>query len=76
MKNSKKYLDIRGKDLPDFPNLEKRLDSGVRLSIETDAEVSEILARIIQEGGEIYEAKQVRWDLEDLYFSFQKEVLS
>ena len=76
MKNSKKYLDVRGKDIPDFPNLEKRLDSGVRLSITTDAEVSEILARIIKEGGEVYEAKQVRWDLEDLYFSFQKEVQS
>lgn len=76
MKNSKKYLDIRGKDIPDFPNLEKRMDSSVRLSIKSDAEVSGILAKIIQDGGEVYEAKQVRWDLEDLYFSFQKEVQS
>jgi len=75
-KNSKKYLDVRGKNIPDFPNLEKRVDTGIRLSFKTDTEVSEILARIIQEGGEVYEAKQVHWDLEDLYFSFQKEVQS
>jgi len=76
MKNSKKYLEVRGKNIPDFPNLEKRLDTGIRLSINTGDEVSGILTKIIREGGEVYEAKQVHWDLEDLYFSFQKEVQS
>lgn len=75
-KNSRKYLEVRGKDIPEFPNIEKRMDSGIRMAITSDAEVSAILARIIREGGEVYEAKQVRWDLEDLYFSFQKEVQS
>lgn len=75
-KNSRKYLEVRGKNLPSLPDIEKRMDDGVRVAIASDLDASMLLAKIIREGGEVYEAKQVRWDLEDLYFSFQKEVQS
>jgi ABC-2 type transport system ATP-binding protein len=75
-KNSRKYLEVRGKNLPALPDIEKKMDDGIRVAIASDLEASMILAKIIREGGEVYEAKQVRWDLEDLYFSFQKEVQS
>ncbi|HSP48455.1 MAG TPA: ABC transporter ATP-binding protein [Clostridiaceae bacterium] len=75
-KNSRKYLEVRGKDIPELPDIDKRMDDGIRVAITSDLDASLILAKIIREGGEVYEAKQVHWDLEDLYFSFQKEVQS
>ena len=75
-KNSRKYLEVRGKDIPERPDIDKRMDDGIRVAIASDLDASLILAKIIREGGEVYEAKQVHWDLEDLYFSFQKEVQS
>lgn len=75
-KNSKKYLEVRGRNIPELPDVEKRMEDGIRVAIASDLDASMLLARIIREGGDVYEAKQVRWDLEDLYFSFQKEVQS
>jgi ABC-2 type transport system ATP-binding protein len=42
-------------------------------AVAGDAEAAAIMAAISAAGGEIYEARQEQWSLEDLYFKFQKD---
>lgn len=72
-KNSKKYLEIRGESLPGIKYSEYTSDGKMRIPIQSDSDVTRILKDILSYGGMIYEAKQVKWNLEDLYFSLQKE---
>lgn len=71
-KNSKIYLEIRGDELPEINASEKSPEGKLWVPIVQDADVTLILQDILSRGGKVYEAKQVRWNLEDLYFSFQK----
>jgi len=71
-KNSKIFLEIRGEKLPEIKSSEKTPEGKLRVPIGNDADVTMILQDILSRGGKVYEAKQVRWNLEDLYFSFQK----
>jgi len=71
-KNSKRYLEIRGEALPEIKTSEKTPDGKLRVPIGNDGDVTPILQDILARGGKVFEAKQVRWSLEDLYFSFQK----
>lgn len=71
-KNSKRYLEIRGEELPAIQSSEITPDGKLRVPIGSDNDVPLILKDILSRGGEVFEARQVRWNLEDLYFSFQK----
>lgn len=71
-KNRKTYLEIRGEELPALNSSEKTPDGKLRVPIRNDGEATMILRDILAGGGKVFEAKQVRWNLEDLYFSFQK----
>lgn len=71
-KNSKTYLEIRGEGLPAIPTAEITPDGKLRLPVERDSDVTPILQNILSRGGKVFEARQVRWNLEDLYFSYQK----
>ena len=73
-RNSTKYLEIRGADFPVMKTSELATEDLLRIPIQGDPDVSGILSDILSRGGKIYNAQQVCWDLEDLYFSFQKEV--
>ncbi|ODM27859.1 ABC transporter ATP-binding protein [Acetivibrio mesophilus] len=72
-KNSSVFLEIRGENIPKIDKLENKEDRTMRIPIKDDAEASALIQEIIAKGGKIYEARQVRWNLEDLYFAYQKE---
>lgn len=74
-KNSAKYLEIRGIDIPYMKAFKKTAEGSIRVPINSDLDVPQILSDVLSRGGKVYEARQICWDLEDLYFSFQKEVL-
>lgn len=74
-RNSTRYLEIRGIDIPDLKASEKTGEGNIRVPILSDTDASQILYDILSRGGKVYDARQIYWDLEDLYFNFQKEAL-
>ncbi|GAE90821.1 ABC transporter ATP-binding protein [Acetivibrio straminisolvens] len=72
-KNSSIFLEIRGENIPNIDKLESKDGRTIRVPIKDDAEASALIQDIIAKGGKIYEARQVRPNLEDLYFEYQKE---
>lgn len=75
-KNSGVFLDVRGSGIPeDFKKYFQEGDEIYRIPISGDEESSRILKAVIDAGASVYEARQSRWDLEDLYFAYQKGVL-
>jgi len=72
-RNSTKYLEIRGADFPVVRTSEMDVEGLLKIPIQGDPDVPGILYDILSRGGKIYNARQSCWDLEDLYFSFQKE---
>jgi ABC-2 type transport system ATP-binding protein len=73
-RNSTKHIEIRGTDFPQLKEAVRTDEGKIRIPVGSDAEVSQILYDILTRGGKVYDARQIHWDLEDLYFSFQKEV--
>ena len=76
-KNNHIYLEIRGKHLErasQLSGIETLDDERFRMPIDSDGSVTPILQSLLQSGVEIFEAKQTKWSLEDLYFSYQKGV--
>ncbi len=71
-KNSSRYIEIRGDELPEMRNSALTREGRLRIPIKKDGDVTRILQEILSRGGKVYEARQVQWNLEDLYFSFQK----
>ena len=71
-KDQSVILDIRGENIPELYRSESTDGRSSRIKIKTDAEANDIISSILQNGGKIYEAKQSGWDLEDLYFAYQK----
>jgi len=69
-KNSNRYLEIRGVDIPPIKASSKSAEGIIRVPINSDMDVPEILNDILARAGKIYDARQISWDLEDLYFSF------
>lgn len=65
-------LEIKGTNLPNIPNMEKLSKDRYSMYISNEENIPLILQKIFNEGGKIYEAKQIHWDLEDLYFSYQR----
>ena len=65
-------LEIRGDNIPAEYRSEPTDGKAARIKIKDDAEANNIIAAIQQNGGKVYEAAQTGWDLEDLYFAYQK----
>jgi ABC-2 type transport system ATP-binding protein len=65
-------LDIRGENIPPEFRSESSDSKSARLKINDDTEADSIIASIQKSGGKVYEARQTGWDLEDLYFAYQK----
>lgn len=73
VKNTPVRLSLRGINIPGNIGLEPLKDGSYERNIQGDEEASKIIHHVIQAGGSIYEAKQLCPDLEDLYFSYQKD---
>jgi len=59
------YLEIKGK------NLDNSGSQFLKLKINNDNDASEIISTVIKNGGIIFEAKQIKIDLEQLYFKIR-----
>jgi ABC-2 type transport system ATP-binding protein len=71
-KNQNIKLEIKGSNLPNIDNMKKIKENRYLISIDSEESIPNILKQIFNEGGKIYEAKQIYWDLEDLYFAYQR----
>lgn len=71
-KNQNIKLEIKGTNLPNIDNMKKIKEDRYLISINNEENIPNILQRIFNLGGKIYEAKQIHWDLEDLYFAYQR----
>ena len=65
-------LNIRGDGIPEKYRSEGNDNRICKVKIKNDEEANTVIAEIQSMGGKIYEASQRRWDLEDLYFAYQK----
>ncbi len=65
-------LEIRGEGLSrDFDGFKDGPGSW-KIPVKGDADAAEILGRAVSGGAKVFEARQVRMSLEDLYFAFRK----
>ncbi|MDP4089552.1 MAG: ABC transporter ATP-binding protein [Bacillota bacterium] len=71
-KNAGLKLKIRGKNISEELGLSHEGEGVYTKTIFEDKEVSPLLQSILAKGGEIYEAVQEKWTLEQLYFSYIK----
>lgn len=71
-KNQNIKLEIKGINLPNIDNMKKIKEDRYVISIDNEDNIPNILQQIFIKGGKIYEAKQIHWDLEDLYFAYQR----
>jgi len=62
-----RYLELRGVNIT-HRHLEETLDRRWRIPIADDTAAAETLTQLIQQGAEVYEARQTTLSLEDLYF--------
>lgn len=71
-KNSGRFIEIRGSGIPEKFNQSFQKESGIyRIPISGDGDAAGVLREVVESGGLLYEARQSRWSLEDLYFSYQ-----
>lgn len=67
-------LRITGTQLPDGIPGTQRVDvRTLTAPLGAPADAAAVLRRVLDAGGNVEEARQERWDLEQLYFSFQQE---
>jgi ABC-2 type transport system ATP-binding protein len=71
-KNAALQLKIRGKNIPEELGLIHEDDGLYSKPILGDKEVNTLVQSILTSGGEIYEAVQQKWSLEQLYFKYVK----
>lgn len=71
-KNATLRLKVRGKNISEKFGFTHESNDVVSKPIAGDKEVNTLLQGILAEGGEIYEAEQQKWSLEQLYFSYIK----
>lgn len=71
-KNAALSLKIRGKNISEKLGFAHEGNSIYSKSITGDKEVSTLIQDILTGGGEIYEAVQQKWSLEQLYFKYIK----
>ena len=71
-KNASLQLKLRGKNISEkFGFVHENNDIYIK-SILGDKEVNTLIQGILASGGEIYEATQLKWSLEQLYFKYIK----
>ncbi len=73
-KNSTIYLELRGDSIPPSFTPYQNANKIYKIPITGDTDASQILQGILKQGGQVYEAKQIHWGLEDLYFAYQRGV--
>ncbi len=66
-------LIVRGSDIPESLGFSLTRPGRYEKNIAGDGEAAELLAKTIQAGGTVFEARQEYASLEDLYFSFQEK---
>jgi ABC-2 type transport system ATP-binding protein len=71
-KGEKLQLKIRGKNIPGKLGLLHEDNDLYSKPISGDEEVTGIIQSILANGGEVYEAVQQKWSLEQLYFKYIK----
>ncbi len=69
-KKAKLQLKIKGKNISDKVGLIHEDNNLYSKAISGDEEVNAIIHKIIANGGEVYEAVQQKWSLEQLYFTY------
>ncbi|QCH26459.1 hypothetical protein EZN00_00048 [Clostridium tyrobutyricum] len=72
LKNAAIRLKIRGKNISQKFGFTHEHDDVYSKSILGDKEANTIIKGILTGGGEIYEAVQKKWSLEELYFKYIK----
>ena len=65
-------LEVKGENIPPVDNLQDLGNKRYSLPINSEKDIPSILEHIINSNGKVYEAKQVHWSLEDLYFYYQR----
>jgi ABC-2 type transport system ATP-binding protein len=73
-KNATLQLKIRGKNISERFGFIKEGNDIYSKSILGDKEVNTLIQGILTSGGEIYEAVQQKWSLEQLYFKYIKGI--
>ncbi len=71
-RNAKLQLRIRGKNIADKFGFIYEGNGIYRKPISGDQEVNTLIQSIMKDDGEIYEAMQQKWSLEQLYFKYIK----
>lgn len=71
-KNAKLQLKIRGKNIADKFGFIYEGNDIYSKPISGDQEVNTLIQSIMKDNGEIYEAMQQKWSLEQLYFKYIK----
>lgn len=75
-KNAALQLKIRGKNISEKLGFIHEDNDIYRKSILGDKDVNTLIQSILANGGEIYEAVQQKWSLEELYFKYIKNKLN
>lgn len=65
-------LEIRGRNIPKNFGFENKIGNIYNRRVASDEEAAYFIQMVVQAGGEIYEANQHKWDLEDLYFAYER----
>lgn len=73
-KNAALQLKVRGKNISDRLGFIHEVNDLYSKSISGDQEVNTLIQSILASGGEIYEAIQQKWSLEQLYFKYIKGI--
>ncbi|MCH3963309.1 MAG: ABC transporter ATP-binding protein [Clostridium sp.] len=73
-KNAALQLKIKGKNISSKFGFINNGNDAYSKSISGDKEVNTLIQSILADGGEIYEAVQQKWSLEQLYFKYIKGV--
>ncbi|MBV4437660.1 ABC transporter ATP-binding protein [Clostridium tyrobutyricum] len=73
-KNAALRLQIRGKDISGKFGFTLEHDNVYSKPILGDREANTLIKEILASGGEIYEAVQKKWSLEELYFKYIKGI--
>jgi ABC-2 type transport system ATP-binding protein len=67
-------LKVRGENLVPLKSGNKNTDGSLSFPIKSDKDAAQIIDQLQQAGGQIFEANQCHWTLEELYFAWQKGV--
>lgn len=74
-KNAALQLKVRGKNISEKLGFMLERDDIFRKPISGDKDANTLIQNILSQGGEIYEAVQQKWSLEELYFKYIKSDL-